>query len=69
MYTIGNEDYWSYTGTSARAKALKEGAEFCAKQGKRFVLNNSRTTNYAGPAAWGGGVGSVSAAEIVFSCE
>lgn len=60
-YMISDSSSLSWNGGSVMASIVKEGTEFCAKQGKQFELVGNKTED----AGWN----KSATAEIYFTCK
>ncbi|MEO5954253.1 MAG: hypothetical protein ABIR36_00960 [Nitrospiraceae bacterium] len=61
-YVYEKEDAWAYNGNSTKVEILKEAAAFCAKQGKKMVVQGSDAKPYTPYSSYAG-------AEVQFSCK
>lgn len=65
MIADSNSMYWE--GGSVMKDIVKEGTEFCAKQGKQFELLEKKTDDYQMGTIFGGT--KKASAEIYFTCK
>lgn len=65
MIADSNAMYWE--GGSVMVDIVKEGTEFCAKQGKQFELLDSKTEDHQ--SGYFGGGQRTASAQIYFTCK
>ena len=59
-YMYSKQDWMAYSGGGVKLEMLKEARAFCQKQGKKMVLSEQVTQDYA--------IGQSASAEIQFKC-